>query len=83
MEQNPVFEKVVQHIEGARGELLELCLQLGNTSSPHGQGAGRWAGGGRLVETISCRRPTAVHHRAKRQRRCNDSGKRRWHQSYF
>jgi hypothetical protein len=26
----------VQHIEAARGELLELCLQLGNTSSTHG-----------------------------------------------
>ena len=37
MEQNPAFDKVVQHIEGSRGELLELCLQLGNTSSPHGQ----------------------------------------------
>ena len=37
MEPNPAFDNVVQHIEGARGELLELCLQLGNTSSPHGQ----------------------------------------------
>lgn len=37
MERNPAFDKVVKHIEGARGELLELCLQLGNTSSPHGQ----------------------------------------------
>src|SRR5688572_16863742 len=37
MERNPAFDKVVKHIDGARGELLELCLQLGNTSSPHGQ----------------------------------------------
>jgi acetylornithine deacetylase/succinyl-diaminopimelate desuccinylase-like protein len=37
MERNPAFDKVVKHIEGARGELLELCLQVGNTSSPHGQ----------------------------------------------
>jgi acetylornithine deacetylase/succinyl-diaminopimelate desuccinylase-like protein len=37
MKQNPAFDNVMQHIDGARGELLELCLQLGNTPSPHGQ----------------------------------------------
>jgi acetylornithine deacetylase/succinyl-diaminopimelate desuccinylase-like protein len=37
MEQNPTFEKVIKLIEGARGELVDLCLQLGNTPSPHGQ----------------------------------------------
>jgi acetylornithine deacetylase/succinyl-diaminopimelate desuccinylase-like protein len=37
MEQNPTFEKVVKIIDGARAELVDLCLQLGNTPSPHGQ----------------------------------------------
>src|SRR5687767_4289630 len=37
MEQNPTYEKIVKIIDGARGELVDLCLQLGNTPSPHGQ----------------------------------------------
>jgi len=37
MEKNPAFEKVIETIEQARGELLDLCLQLGNMASPHGQ----------------------------------------------
>ena len=37
MEQNPGFDKVIATIERARAELIELCLQLGNISSPHGQ----------------------------------------------
>ena len=37
MEQKPTFEKVIKIIEHARGELVDLCLQLGNTPSPHGQ----------------------------------------------
>ena len=37
MEQNPAFEKVSEIIERARAELIDLCLQLGNISSPHGQ----------------------------------------------
>ena len=37
MEQNPTFEKVIKIIDGARRELVDLCLRLGNTPSPHGQ----------------------------------------------
>jgi acetylornithine deacetylase/succinyl-diaminopimelate desuccinylase-like protein len=37
MEQKPTFEKVIKIIGQARGELVDLCLQLGNTPSPHGQ----------------------------------------------
>ncbi|HYY24300.1 MAG TPA: hypothetical protein VE689_02335 [Candidatus Udaeobacter sp.] len=37
MEQKPTFEKVIKIIEHARGELVDLCLQLGNTPSPYGQ----------------------------------------------
>jgi acetylornithine deacetylase/succinyl-diaminopimelate desuccinylase-like protein len=37
MEQNPTFEKVIKVIEQGRGELVDLCMQLGNTPSPHGQ----------------------------------------------
>ena len=37
MEQNPAFDKVSAIIERARAELIDLCLQLGNISSPHGQ----------------------------------------------
>jgi hypothetical protein len=37
MEQNPIFDRVGAIIERARAELIDLCLQLGNISSPHGQ----------------------------------------------
>src|SRR5688572_33321927 len=37
MEQNPAFDKVSAIIERARAELIDLCLHLGNISSPHGQ----------------------------------------------
>jgi hypothetical protein len=37
MEQKSTFEKVSAIIERARAELIDLCLQLGNISSPHGQ----------------------------------------------
>jgi acetylornithine deacetylase/succinyl-diaminopimelate desuccinylase-like protein len=37
MEQSPTFERVSKIIEQGRGELVDLCLQLGNTPSPHGQ----------------------------------------------
>jgi acetylornithine deacetylase/succinyl-diaminopimelate desuccinylase-like protein len=37
LEQNPTFEKVIKIIEQARGELVDLCMQLGNTPSTHGQ----------------------------------------------
>lgn len=37
MEKNSAFEKVIETIEQARAELLDLCLQLGNMASPHGQ----------------------------------------------
>lgn len=37
MEQNPTFEKVIKIIDGSRRELVDLCLRLGNTPSPHGQ----------------------------------------------
>lgn len=37
MERKPEFDKVVAIVERARGELIDLCLQLGNIPSPHGQ----------------------------------------------
>lgn len=37
MEKSPTFDKVVTIIEQAGAELVELCLRLGNTPSPHGK----------------------------------------------
>ena len=37
MKTTPAFEAVISAIEQSRGELVDLCLQLGNTPSPHGQ----------------------------------------------
>ncbi len=37
MKTTPAFEAVISEIEKSRGELVDLCLQLGNTPSPHGQ----------------------------------------------
>ena len=37
MEPNPTFDRVIEIVERARAELIDLCLQLGNISSPHGQ----------------------------------------------
>ena len=37
MKTTPAFEAVIAAIEQSRGELIDLCVQLGNTPSPHGQ----------------------------------------------
>ena len=37
MKTTPAFEAVISAIEQSRDELVDLCLQLGNTPSPHGQ----------------------------------------------
>ena len=37
MERNPRFEKIIAAIDAQRNELVELCLQLGNTPSHHGK----------------------------------------------
>lgn len=35
MEKNPLYEKLIEIIDQDKEELVELCLQLGNTASPH------------------------------------------------
>src|SRR5438309_9853229 len=35
MEKNSTYEKLIEIIDGHRDDLVELCLQLGNTPSPH------------------------------------------------
>ena len=35
MEKNPTYDRVVQIIDEAKNDLVDLCLQLGNTTSPH------------------------------------------------
>ncbi|MBI4525832.1 MAG: M20/M25/M40 family metallo-hydrolase [Deltaproteobacteria bacterium] len=37
MEKNPFFDKLSEIIDRDREELVELCLKLGNTPSPHGK----------------------------------------------
>ncbi len=37
MERNPLFERILEAIDAAQSELVELCLQLGNTPSHHGK----------------------------------------------
>ena len=37
MERNPRFEKIIKAIDALQGELVDLCLQLGNTPSHHGK----------------------------------------------
>ncbi len=37
MERNPQFDKIIKAIEAQQSELVELCLQLGNTPSHHGK----------------------------------------------
>jgi acetylornithine deacetylase/succinyl-diaminopimelate desuccinylase-like protein len=37
MEKNSIYEKLIELIDGHRDDLVELCLQLGNTPSPHAQ----------------------------------------------
>ncbi|MGH7817944.1 MAG: M20 family metallopeptidase [Candidatus Binatia bacterium] len=37
MERNPLYDKVSNSIDNGRQELVDLCLQLGNTPSPHGK----------------------------------------------
>ena len=35
MEKNPTYDKLVQIIDEDKNDLVDLCLQLGNTTSPH------------------------------------------------
>jgi len=35
MEKNPAYEKLIQNIDGHKDDLVELCLKIGNTPSPH------------------------------------------------
>jgi acetylornithine deacetylase/succinyl-diaminopimelate desuccinylase-like protein len=37
MQKNPVYEQVIDIIDKSKNDLVELCLQLGNTPSPHAQ----------------------------------------------
>jgi acetylornithine deacetylase/succinyl-diaminopimelate desuccinylase-like protein len=37
MERNSIYDQVMSQIEGDREELVKLCLDLGNTASPHGK----------------------------------------------
>jgi acetylornithine deacetylase/succinyl-diaminopimelate desuccinylase-like protein len=37
MQRNLLYDKVTTLIENARQELVDLCMQLGNTPSPHGK----------------------------------------------
>ena len=37
METNSIYDKVICEIEEDREELVKLCLDLGNTPSPHGK----------------------------------------------
>jgi acetylornithine deacetylase/succinyl-diaminopimelate desuccinylase-like protein len=37
MERNSIYDKVIREIEEDREELVKLCLDLGNTPSPHGK----------------------------------------------
>jgi acetylornithine deacetylase/succinyl-diaminopimelate desuccinylase-like protein len=36
-DRNPVYEKLIGILDAKKEELVELCLNLGNTASPHGQ----------------------------------------------
>ena len=35
MEKNSTYEKLIGIIDGHKGNLVELCLQIGNIPSPH------------------------------------------------
>ena len=37
MEKNPTCDRLVQIIDEDKNDLVDLCLQLGNTTSPHGK----------------------------------------------
>ena len=35
MDNNPIYDRLVEIIDAGKSELVDLCLQLGNTPSPH------------------------------------------------
>ena len=37
MEKNPTYDRLVQIIDEDKNDLVDLCLQLSNTASPHGK----------------------------------------------
>src|SRR5207344_3536306 len=37
MEKNPTYESVIKLIDGQKNDLVDLCMQLGNTPSFHAQ----------------------------------------------
>ena len=77
MEKIKVYDQVIDQIERERDELVKLCLDLGNTASPHGKE--RIAGEKVLawLKTNGDRRFSSVHYQRERQCRRQNPRKRR------